>query len=262
MPFKTDGSSHVNGVKNEHTVADLFNSNPPLVIQTAYPGQVLRFEQKGGTGQVDDIEVYIGEEKVTGISTKHHGKSGTFDYIKTSKVMDYAPNIQPLVTEVETFKREHRKQEAAVPVLHALVQTRVNELWPTIQSENIRHLLKVTHERNSKWVCVTTSNGNIIFPHENIKELSLYPYDPEVTYELRKARAQGSRQIWRVKNGEATNTHLRLRILLNNGLRAALGLSSSNSNSSMCVQLQQDNVDGLLRQVVAEQSQSLVGSDP
>jgi hypothetical protein len=231
-------------------MAELFNSSPPTVIQAAYPEQVLRFVQKGGTGQVDDIEVFIGEEKVTGISTKHHGGSGTFDYIKTSKVMDYAPSIQPLVAEIEAFKREHHKQEAAVPVLRALVKTRVNELWPTIESENIRHLLKVTHERNSQWVCVTTSSGNIIFPHNDIKELSAYPYDPEVTYELRKARAQGSRQIWRVKNGEATNTHLRIRLLLNNGVTAALGLSSSNSNSSMCVQLQQDNVDGLLKQVV------------
>ena len=249
MPFKTDGSVHHSGVRNEHATADLFNKNTPAVLQAAYPGKTLRFVQKGGTGQVDDIEVYIDHEKVTGISTKHHGQSGTFDYIKTSKVRDYLPSIEPLVAEVDAFKKEHRNQPDAVEPFRMLIKERVDALWTTMTSDNIRNLLKVIHERNSHWVCVTTSDKLIVFPHADIKELSEYPYDPNVIYELRNTRAQGSRQIWRIKNGEAVNTYLRIRLLLNNGVTAALGLSSANSNASMCIQVQQDNVDGLLKQV-------------
>jgi hypothetical protein len=245
MPYKTDGSTHHGGVRNEQTLVDMFNANPPRALVDAYPDVALRFVQEGGTGQVDDVGVFSGDTRLTGISAKSHGEGGTFDYIKTSKVSDYIPTVQPLVEQIEQFKREFRKNPEAVPAMRKLVKEGVDALWPTMTSEDIRKLLKVIDERNSPWICV----NDMLFRHEQIVELSLHPYDEDVSYELRTNRAQSSRQIWRVKDGQVTNTHLRIRLILNNGVTAALGLSTANKNAYMCIQVQQDSVDTLLTQV-------------
>lgn len=246
MPYRTDGSTHHTGVRNEQNLADAFNANPPQALLDAYPGQTLRFVQEGGTGQVDDVGVFSGDTRLTGISAKNHvGGSATFDYIKTSKVSDYMPSVQPLVEQIEQFKREFRKNPEGVSVLRSLVKEGVDTLWSTMTSEDIRKLLKVIDERNSAWVCI----NDRLFRHEQLVELSLHPYDEDVHYELRTAHAQSSRQIWRTKDGRATNTHLRIRLILNNGVTAALGLSTANKNSYLCIQVQQDDVRNLLMQV-------------
>jgi hypothetical protein len=247
MPYKTDGSTHHGGVRNEHNLVDTFNANPPRAFVDAYPGQPLRFVQEGGTGQVDDVGVFSGDTRLTGISAKNHGGgSATFDYIKTSKVSEYIPTVQPLVEQIEHFKRAFWKNPEAVPALRKLVKEGVDALWSTMTSEDIRKLLKVIDTRNSAWVCI----NDRLFRHEQLVELSLHPHDPDVHYELRTAHAQSSRQIWRTKDGQATNTHLRIRLILNNGVTAALGLSTANKNAYLCIQVQQDDVRNLLTQVV------------
>jgi hypothetical protein len=55
--------------------------------------------------------------------------------------------------------------------------------------------------------------------------------------------------VWREKDGLGVNTHLRLRLVTNNGVTALLGLSEANKNSILTLKIQQDAVAALLNAV-------------
>jgi hypothetical protein len=244
MPFVTDGSVHHSGVRNEHTVADLLSAATPTRIQAAYPDSALTFLHRGGTRGVDDVEIHVGGTRVSGISIKHHGSSGTFDYINTSKVLESLPDAEGLCERVAELRTLHFGDASAIPAVRKTIRDGVRGLWATMTSDRIRTLLQRVNERNSDWVCIKTPTGLVTARHEALTELSLYPSDHKTTYELRGTA--DSRQIWRTTDGRAVNTHLRVRLALNNGVTALLGLSSANKNSNLTVKIQQDNVRGLL----------------
>jgi hypothetical protein len=253
MPYRIDGIVHHIGVKTEQALVTLFNQAPPACIQTAYPGMELTFLHKGGTRGVDDIEIHAESQRISGISVKHHGKSGgTFDYINTSKVTDFLPSASGLVETIATLKTQHRERPEAVPGVRKAIEGGVDALWTGLTSVDIHALLKRANERNSEWMCVQASDNCVIVNHNKLEELAVHPYDDSVVYELRAPKsAKSSRQVWRIKDGVATNTHLRLRMVLNNGVGALLALPTAKSKTSiLTIKLQQDNVDGLLKQVV------------
>jgi hypothetical protein len=251
MPYVTDGSVHHIGVRNEHALAERFNASTPQVLQDAYPGKLLRFVQRGGTHQVDDVEVTCDGARVTGISTKHHGGNGTFDYINTSKITDYLPAAAGLVRQLAELRAAHLRVADALPAVRAHVNAGISGLWGSLTGENVRALLQSIHRRNSEWVAIVTSGAIHTVHHTRFEELAVHPYDPETQYELRNTRAASSRQIWRTKNGMSVNTHLRVRIALNNGVGALIGLSASNANSILTLKIQQDNVGGLIKTLLA-----------
>jgi hypothetical protein len=49
-----------------------------------------------------------------------------------------------------------------------------------------------------------------------------------------------------VKDGDTVDCGLRIRVTSNNGIKAFLGLSKANKNSSIVLKLQQDRVDQLV----------------
>lgn len=242
MPYVTDGSVHHAGVQNEHTIAEAFTRCVPQVLQDAYPGQTLTFVHRGGTHEVDDIAIYSGDVRVGGISTKLHSSGGTFDYINTSRIADYLPEAVGAIERIAEIRRMYARNEAAVPLVRTEVAATIHTLWAGMTDASIRRLLQAVDARNSNWVAINTT----LTHHDNLAELHVHPHDPDIVYELRALRAAGSRQIWRVKNGVATNTHLRVRIVLNNGCRALIGLAPTNKSSCLTIKIQQDNVNGLL----------------
>jgi len=56
--------------------------------------------------------------------------------------------------------------------------------------------------------------------------------------------------LFRRKDGQEVNTHLRMRLVLNNGVGALLGKSEKNKCSIPCLKIQQDKVDVLLSGLV------------
>jgi hypothetical protein len=248
MPYRIDGIVHHIGVKTEQALVTLFNQAPPACIQTAYPGRQLTFEHRGGTRGVDDIEVLSDGQRITGMSVKHHGKSGTFDYINTT---EFPSGVAALPAQIAQLKSQHHKKPESLPEVRRTLAQSINATWGNFTSEDIRLLLKRANERNSEWMCIQTTTDCIVVNHNRLEELAVHPYDESVVYQLRAPKsAKSSRQIWRIKDGKETNTHIRLRMALNNGVTAFLGLSTANTTSVLTIKLQQDNVDGLLKQVV------------
>ena len=251
MPYNTTGLVHRLGIQTESALVALFNQTPPLCIQQAYPGKSYIFEHRGGTRGVDDIEVLSDGQRLAGMSVKHHGKSGTFDYINTSKVADFLPGAAALSAHITELKAQHHKKTESVAQVRKAVEQSIDAAWSGLSSTDIHQLLKRANERNSEWMCIQTTTECIVVNHNRIEELAVHPYDESVVYELRAPnKAKSSRQIWRIKDGKETNTHIRLRMALNNGVTALLGLSTANASSVLTIKLQQDNVNGLLKQVV------------
>lgn len=248
MPYVIDGSPHHTGVRIEHVVADHFTLETAAVLSAAYPGRQLTFVHRGGTQTVDDVQVRCDGERLTGISAKHHGgKSGTFDYINTSKVLDYLPNAALVVDQIAELKQLHYEDESAVPHVRAVLKEACSGLFDSLTSENIHTLLQVIDQRNSDWVTIVTPGEFLTIHHHALVELSYYPRDSTTHYELRGRPTASSRTIWRITDGVATNTTLRVRLTLNNGVGALLGLSRANRSSCLTLKIQQDSVDKLLR---------------
>ena len=59
-------------------------------------------------------------------------------------------------------------------------------------------------------------------------------------------RGMTSRKVVLVKGDDIVDCGLRIRVTSNNGVKAFLGLSKANKNSSIVLKLQQDRVDNLV----------------
>ncbi len=247
MPYDTTGEVHHAGVGAEADTVTLFNSAPPSNIAAAYPDKTLTFRQEGGTQTVSDVAVYADGVRRDEISSKLH-RNGTFDHINTSKVAEYIP-CDALVATVNRLRTEHRGDASAVPAARVTLKEATNSTWDSMTSEGIRALLNAVDARTPAWMAVKEKTEISVFRHEEMEELAKHPKDPSVTYSLRAARAKESRQVWRTKDGVDTNTHLRLRLVTNNGITALLGLSKANKNSILTLKIQQDAVATLLASV-------------
>jgi hypothetical protein len=246
MPYVTDGSVHQIGIANEKTLVEAFNEAPPALIRSDFPTAALRFVHRGGTRGVSDVDVYDADRMIATISGKRHGGAGTFDHINTSHTTDYIPETAALQERLASLRREFFRQEAQLEPVRKTVETETAALWDRMNSDGIKRLLRTAHGRGCSYVAVTTPSEVVVARGSDFVELAAHPYDPETTYELRSARAKTSRQVWRTKGGVSTNTHLRLRLVTNNGVNALLGLSKANVNSVLTLKIQQDNVAGLL----------------
>ena len=258
MPYNTNGEVHYAGVANEDDTAILCNNISTMLsnIQEDYPGKRLTFIREGGTRTVSDMGIYADDVRVTGGSAKLH-RSGTFDHVNTSKVLDYLPceSLQKMLVDLRI---KHFKDQSAVSRVRTEINNATNTMLNTMTSDGIRRLLIALDERTPKWMFVCEPKEMSVFRHSEMREVSEFPKDPSWTYVLKSSRgAKQSRQIWREKDGLSVNTNLRVRLVLNNGVNALLGLSKPkensekkpNKNAILTIKIQQDAVATLLASV-------------
>jgi hypothetical protein len=245
MVYVTDGSVHHDGVQNEKDMS--MNLNLLNHFQKLYPQGKVELVKRGGTQSVIDLDIRIDGENVEGCSIKLH-RNGTFDHINTTNRVDEV--VPDLVKQIAELKKTHRGDEASLPLVRKSLNAATNDSFEKIGSETISDCLKQIHDRAPKWMIVKEKTQISVFDHLSMEELSKYPYDGSTTYFLKKAAsAQTSRQVWRETNGVKVNTDLRLRLVLNNGVTALLGLSKANKNSVLTMKIQQDQVNRLLQSV-------------
>ena len=247
MPYNITGEVHHAGVANEGHTVNICNSSIPSNLQDNYPGQTLTFRKEGGTHQVSDMGIYANDVRVAGGSDKLH-RNGTFDHVNTSKVNDYLP-CESLIKRIDELRTAHRGDASAVNMVKAAIKDATHDTWNGMTNEGIRKLLTTVNERTPEWIFVREKDELSVFPHSEMRELSEFPSDSTWMYSLRSGRAKESRQVWREKDGVAVNTHLRLRLVTNNGVSALLGLSTANKNSILTLKIQQDAVSTLLSAV-------------
>jgi hypothetical protein len=244
MPYVTDGSVHHSGIANEKKLGEAFNKAPPALIRSDFPDAKLRFVHRGGTRGVSDLDVCDVDGTVATISVKNHTR-GTFDHINTSHTTDYIPETSALRERLAALRRESLGREDRVESVKRIIADEASDILDRVNSDGIKRLLQTAHGRGCSYVAIRTSTDVVVARGSDFVEFAVHPYDPDTTYELRSERAKTSRQIWRTKGGVSTNTHLRLRLVTNNGIGALLGLKK-NKNSVLTLKIQQENMAGLL----------------
>lgn len=249
MSYRTDGSAHRDGVENEKQTVTYMNENPDNTInkhlEEKYNSPVKRWVRKGGTQYVMDAQVEFEDGSKVGISIKNHKiNTSTFDWFNTTK---YTP--LDLVNQVKQFKTDNIGEH--IPTRGGKMRRKLSDIFLSYQKNISMNLVAdVLHdvyirEPVTKEILINDKVNKCLVLLDRKNTLDKYfNKENEQTIILKSSRRRSmSKQIWiTTKDGVDINTHLRWRIYLNNGITALFGQSKANSNSSVCIKIQQDNV--------------------
>ena len=217
--FVTDGSSHHDGISNEHFVIEYLNSHPDCEISKALGGTLTH---KGGTHNKADALV---EPNGTTVSIKQHKGTGTFDWINTSTDI---PNIKNIKKCLDLIKKEVTDvEEARKHVSMVLSDVLFGESFP----EFIKDKLTAAYEKNCDYIIINDVKTKrlIGFPNTSIKHMF---------HEVNITPASSPNQT----SAKINNHNIRVRFVLNNGVGALM----KNKASVPCLKFQQDQVDGFI----------------
>lgn len=252
MPFRTDGSSHTDGVANELGNVAYFNATPNCNINLRLRGDeemCLKWEAQGGTQQKADAFCCHADGRLDKISIKNHkNKTSTFDLENTSMVDSLFPTIRQAILEYKT-------KYAGATEVTGTMRAESNTLFSSALDNCTSELLKAHMERvfakcmTCPYIIVRNEPKRQLqmIRTENLRPLLLLAEG--AMFILKKGRGKTSRQLWtRDLVGNEVNTNLRIRLVLNNGVSALLGLSSKNKSSVPSIKIQLDKVDSFVSQ--------------
>ncbi len=249
MTFPSEGQNHTNGIKNEENIVHYMMNNPECAInkhlEKDNDSSIQLWKHEGGTKQKRDASFQLANGKTMGVSIKHHDK-GTFDWINTTKGI---PEF--LKEEIATFKRDN--MDTPIPKKGGIrdeLDNKFSSYLDNLTSDDIRELLSKIYktEEDTKYIIVNDKKSNqlILLDESNLEFYC--SSNSSHQFILKKKNAKTSRQIF-IKNtdGSETNTNLRIRLHLNNGITALLDKSKT---SVPCLKIQQDNVDDFISKCV------------
>lgn len=249
--FKTDGSTHYSGIKNELNLVDFLNKDESVIGKHLRPSSDYLVKHKGGTKcKADAIVVNTLDNSIfTTLSIKNH-KTGTFDWLNSTKGFP---------DDVSTFLKEQTKQMKANYSIHNNLDiTREgidslfsNTLYKLKNNDGfLREIMNSIYQKYTDGILINCEKEQtlIYFEKKELKELQCVP---DSHYFLKHTPGTCSAQIMRSsKNSfEEFNTYLRVRLVLNNGVNALVGTSLKNKTSVPCIKIQQDNVDFFLQSI-------------
>ena len=251
MPYCSTGAVHHSGVGNEKELVALLNATSTLNINQHISGKsgsdALLWRHLGGTQQKADCDVVSGENTYD-VSIKHHDSSGgTFDWINTSKLTEFNPEIAGVIKpRVAEYKEKYKECTEVTKEMRSEMEEVFNSAFEHITSDQLKELFGSLYTKYPDYVLINDrAKERLVMYHktDNFKEFVGYG---DWEYYLKKSRAKTSRMVCRRKDGVEVNTNLRIRLVLNNGVNALVGLSEKNKCSIPCLKIQQDRVNSLL----------------
>lgn len=247
MTFKTDGSVHHGGVKNEDVTVQILNE---LKI---YSSPV---EKRGGTKQKADA--VAGDKKIS-IKRKEGITNGSFDWFNTSSYNDVLgdtfTHFLSNMKELRTLPESLRSDEEFVLKIRDNFNQLCELALDTLTSDQVVEILQ-------RGLIEHNSGFDLAINDTKTSELYVFSADahPAVDYISKgfrivlKGNGKSSRMIYFVDAaGNVYDCGLRIRVTSNNGINAFLGNSKANKNSQVVIKLQQDKVAKLLESVNASQ---------
>lgn len=251
MPFTITGRVHVEGICNEKAVCAFLNTTS-CAIRTAICPPSCVVEHRGGTGTKADAEIVGGPEN-EGISIKNHSsKTGTLDWVNSSASV---PNKTVLRDELNAIKSaNYGKKESLLPARNEVSEL-LNKHLLCLSSDEIRNVMKTCYDAYPRWVIINDVLKKRLVCFEmrkNVAELKTFESDTYCLKASTKGRSDTTsmRIMRRMPSGEEVDTKIRLRLVLNNGVSALLGLSESNKTSTATLKLQHDDVAHLIDTLV------------
>ena len=216
MGFKTDGSSHRDGVLNEHNVITLVNEHPNMLPIRQAIGECIT--HKGGTKTTADA---VGIDSGVGISIKRHKNScGTFDYLNTTKF-----EISERIKSIDTFIKKHRKSINPEYMREAYKQL-CNQILKTIDYGAILHNLAC--EYSCTWIIIHCCSRRqlVLFSKDELSRLWSQCSGCQIKNECMSGKLLGTQG-------------LRVRVCLNNGVSKVV----NGETSIFSLKIQQDQVE-------------------
>lgn len=237
--FKTDGSVHHGGVKNENQTIKILNEKK-IYTQTV--------EKRGGTKLKEDA--VSGDKKIS-IKRKEGIANGSFDWFNTSKYNDTLGNTFDCflsnVKELRSIPKQIIEDDEFVLKVRDNFNALCELCLDTLCSEQIVEILQ-------RGLIDANADFDIVINDTKTKNLYVFAADqhPAVAYinqgfsAVLQGKGKSSRKVLFSDGINLYDCGLRIRVTSNNGINAFLGLSKANSNSQVVIKLQQDNVKQLL----------------
>ena len=266
MAFLCNGSNHRTGIKNEVYMTKRFNEDLTTKI---FPEIIENFiaEQRGGTSYKEDGVILCKDTglvlKRLSFKKKAKTRNGTFDWVNTTTYITEEKKkkcklIQALSDVIDLAKITQQTSvinDIIVEQFRHKVHQATEETLNNFKSEDIRSMVKTLMIDSNEDIDVTVTTldtGNIYyFPFSEHNIIKLIQ-DVDVQFALyKKSKKQfcDSRTIMASIVDPETgmtkmiDTGVRIRLHLNNGVSAMLGVSNTNSTSVFCIKFQQDNFD-------------------
>lgn len=237
--FKTNGSTHHEGIANELATIQLLNDH------RVFPDTVTH---KGGTRNKADA--MAGTKR---ISIKHKAglKNGSFDWVNTSKTdtLIDASQFNPFLKFVSDARQwETVKRDAIVTecrdLFNEICSAALDSIDPASLTAWLRSELIEANDGMAMAITDTDARRCYVIEHDVIRAARLL--EDGYVAKIEKGRGMTSRKVVLTKDHHIVEVGLRLRVTSNNGIRAFLGLSKANRNSQVVLKLQQDRVDQLV----------------
>lgn len=244
--YKTDGSVHHGGVKNEDNTIAILNE---LKIYSS------TVEKRGGTTQKADA---VAGDKQIGIKRKEGITNGSFDWFNTSKYNDALGNTFDAflsnMKEMRSMPKDLIKDDEFV----LKVRDNFNQLCElsldTLSSEQIINILRRgLVDANAAFDVVITDTKTSTLYVFGAEQHPAVDYINQGFTAVLQGKGKSSRKVLFSDGINLYDCGLRIRVTSNNGINAFLGLSKANSNSQVVIKLQQDNVKQLLTSTNAKQ---------
>lgn len=237
--FKTDGSVHHGGVKNEDQTIAILNE---LNIYSSI------VEKRGGTTQKADA--VAGDKKIS-IKRKEGITNGSFDWFNTSKYNDVLDNtFDDFLSSVKEF-RTMPKDLIGDDEFVLKVRDNFNQLCEasldTLSSEQIINILQrgLVNANAEFDVVITDTNTDTLYVFGAEQHPAVGYINQGFTAVL-QGKGKSSRKVLFSDGTNLYDCGLRIRVTSNNGIKAFLGLSKANKNSQVVIKLQQDKVKQLI----------------
>ena len=248
MGFKTDGSSHTNGIKNEERVATKLLTS----ANTLFPNLNNQFvvALKGGTQNKADLVISAanGTEIPVSIKNKKSLKKGSYDYVNSSAALRECAPLQDVALKIKQIDVNRSKD-----VVREDVTTVLSSAMKSLTSANLRSILNDhVNAKNKGMVVVISDRENQTDYKFNFDDMPLKHSIENHTPKMKWGRGRTSAKIvFEDNNGNVFDHNLRIRVVLNNGVTALMGTSDSNTSSIPVIKIQQDKVNKVIDSLVA-----------
>ena len=240
MTFPSIGTSHHEGVKNEHTTIFILNE------LKVYSEPITHI---GGTKNKADGQVGITTEKLLSMKRKKSIRTGSFDWLNSSL---YNGIFDEFYADVKKYRTlEEKERIALVKLTRKRFSELCNRALEEFDTEELTKIISNIFEKQKNYDVVvndiTTKNLYIFDPTEHpAYQLIRSGHTPKL-FNARNAKT--SRKVIFESNNDIVDVGLRMRITSNNGISAFLGLSKANSSSYVSMKFQQDRIHNLLQSV-------------
>ena len=233
--FKTNGSTHHQGVKNEYATIDILNEH--AVYDT-------KVKHKGGTKFKADA---VAGEK--GISIKHKAglKNGSFDWVNTSDINDVI-NRECFADFFTFLKGAHllskKDRFALVDQARDLFTKCCEKALDSIHPDDMQRFLKqhIVDKQRGYGIVINDTKHERLHIMEADRLAMTKCIEQGHTPRLIQGKGKSSRKLVFEYLVADINLGLRVRVTSNNGIKAFLGLSKANKSSQVVIKVQQDNI--------------------